>query len=45
MSALQMWGIESGCVSLDSKHKVVEVEDEDKEAFRAHVEALFGDMK
>ena len=38
-SALQVWGIPS-----DQRDQDVEVEDEEKEAFRAHVEALFADV-
>ena len=39
-SALQVWGIPS-----DQRDQDVEVEDEDKEAFQAHVEAVFADTK
>ena len=38
-SALQVWGIPS-----DQRDQDAVVEDEDKEAFKAHVEALFADV-
>ena len=38
-SALQVWGISSSQGNQDA-----EVDDEDKEAFKAHVEALFADV-
>ena len=38
-SALQVWGIPS-----DERNQQAEVEDEDKEAFKAHAEALFADV-
>ena len=38
-SVLQVWGIPSRRRDQDS-----ETEDEDKEAFRVHVEALFADV-
>ena len=39
-SALQVWGIYSN----DWEGQDAEVEDEDKEVFEAHVEALFADV-
>ena len=39
-SALQVWGIPS-----TQRDQDVEVEDEDKEAFGAHVESFFADTK
>ena len=38
-SVLQVWGIE-----LDQDDQNAEVEDEGKDAFRAHVEAVFADV-
>ena len=38
-SALQVW-----CIPSDQRNQHAVVEDEDKEAFKAHVEALFTDV-
>ena len=38
-SALQVWGIPSSQTDIDAV-----VEDDDKEAFRVHMEALFADV-
>ena len=41
MSALQVWGLDQ---FLTRPSAVVEDEDEDKEAFKAHMEALCADV-
>ena len=51
-SALQVWGIQSspapfpGCLFAFAYQQIqhTEVEDEDKEVFKAHVEALLADV-
>ena len=42
MSALQVYGVPSSSKGYSGEENVVE--DKDKEAFRAHVDALFADV-